>query len=72
MALFYLKATGEYNPAVREWENKTAANKTWANIKVFTSNEFAKENKQTEVTAKQFKANLIEDQAEITDELINT
>ena len=71
MALFYLKATGEYNPAVREWENKTAANKTWAIIKVFISNEFAKENKQTKVTAKQFKANLIEEQAEFTEELIN-
>ena len=71
MALFYLKASGEYNPAVREWENKPTANKTWANIKVFISNEFAKENKQTKVTAKQFKANLIEEQAEITEELIN-
>ena len=71
MALFYLKATGEYNPAVREWENKPTVNKTWANIKVFISKEFAKENKQTKVTAKQFKANLIEEQAEITEELIN-
>jgi len=71
MALFYLKATGEYDPAVCEWENKTAANKTWAIIKVFISNEFAKENKQTKVTAKQFKANLIKEQAEITEELIN-
>ena len=71
MALFYLKATGEYNPAVREWENKPTVNKTWANIKVFISKEFAKENKQTKVTAKQFKANLIKEQAEITEELIN-
>jgi hypothetical protein len=67
MALFYLKATGEYNPAVREWENKAAVDKTWANIKAFISNKFAKENKQTKVTAKQFKANLIEEQAEITE-----
>jgi hypothetical protein len=71
MALFYLKATGEYDPAVREWENKATADKTWANIKVFISKEFAKENKQTKVTAKQFKANLIEEQAEITEEMIN-
>jgi hypothetical protein len=71
MALFYLKATGEYNPAVCEGENKAAADKTWANIKVFISNKFAKENKQTNVTAKQFKANLIEEKAEITEELIN-
>ena len=44
---------------------------TWANIKVFISKEFAKENKQTKVTAKQFKDNLIEEQAEITEEMIN-
>jgi hypothetical protein len=71
MALYYLKTTGEYDPAVREWENKTAADKTWANIKVFISNEFAKENKQTKITAKQFKANLMDEQMEITKELIN-
>jgi hypothetical protein len=71
MVLFYLKATWEYNPAAREWENKAAADKTWANIKAFISKEFAKENKQTKVTAKQFKANLIEEQAEITEEMIN-
>jgi hypothetical protein len=47
MALYYLKTTGEYEPAVRKWENKPAADKTWANIKVFISNEFAKENKKT-------------------------
>ncbi len=38
---------------------------------MFISKEFAKENKQTKVTAKQFKANLIEEQAEITEEMIN-
>jgi AICAR transformylase/IMP cyclohydrolase PurH len=36
-ALFYLKKTGEYDPAVREWENKTAATKMWTNIKMFIS-----------------------------------
>jgi hypothetical protein len=71
MALYYLKATEEYDPAVREWKNKATANKTWPNIKIFISNEYAKENKQTKITAKQFKANLIEEQAEITEELIN-
>jgi beta-lactam-binding protein with PASTA domain len=35
--LFYLKNTGEYDPAVREWENKPAATKTWMNIKTFMS-----------------------------------
>jgi hypothetical protein len=71
MALYYLKVTGEYDPAVREWENKATVDKTWPNIKIFISNKFAKENKQTKISAKQFKANLIEEQAEITEELIN-
>ncbi len=63
MALYYLKATREYNPAVCEWENKATFNKTWPNIKIFISNKYAKENKQTKIFAKQFKANLIKEQA---------
>jgi hypothetical protein len=70
-ALFYLKNTGEYDPAVREGENKTAATKKWANIKTFISSEYANKNKQTKATTKQFKANLIEETAEATEELIN-
>ncbi len=35
IALFYLKASGEYDAAAREWEAKPAADKTWANIKIF-------------------------------------
>ena len=46
MALYYLKATGEYNPAVCEWENKATADKTWPNIKIFISNKYVTENKQ--------------------------
>jgi hypothetical protein len=71
MALFYLKATGKFDAAVCEWEAKPAAYKTWANIKSFISTEYAKENKQNKLTAKQFKANAIEEQAEATEELIN-
>jgi hypothetical protein len=71
MALFYLKATGKFNAAIREWEAKPAANKTWVNIKSFISTEYAKEYKQNKLTAKQFKANAIEEQAEVTEELIN-
>ena len=56
IALFYLKATGEFDAAVREWEAKPAVDKTWANIKTFISTEYAKENKQNKLTAKQFKA----------------
>ena len=72
MALYYLKATGEFDAAVRKWENKAAADKTWANIKTFIATEYARENKQNKLTAKQFKANLIEEQAEATEELIAT
>ena len=70
MALFYLKASGEFDAAVREWENRPAGQKTWQNIKTFISAEHAKENKQNKLTAKNFKANMIEEQAEATEELI--
>ena len=70
MALYYLKSTGEYDAAVREWEAKPVATRTWANIKLFMSAEYAKENKQNKQTAKQMKANAIEEQAEATEELI--
>ena len=72
VALYYLKASGEFDAAVREWENKPAADKTWVNIKTFISTEYARENKQNKLTVKQFKANLIEEQAEATEELIAT
>jgi hypothetical protein len=71
MALLYFKTTGEFDAAVHEWEAKPAADKTWVNIKNFTSTEYAKENKQNKLTAKQFKANSIKEQAEATEELIN-
>ena len=70
IALYYLKATGEFDAAVREWEAKPAEAKTWASIKTFISTEYAKENKQNKLTAKQFKANAIDEQAEATEELI--
>ena len=60
IALFHLKATGEFDPAVREWEAKPAADKTWANIKTFITAEYAKENKQNKLSAKHFKANAIQ------------
>ena len=71
MALFYLKATGEFDAAVREWESKPAVDKTWTNIKAFISSEYSKENKQSKLTARQFKINAIEEQAEVTEELIH-
>ncbi len=72
MALYYFKALGEFDAAVLEWENKVAADKTWVNIKTFIATEYTRENKQNKLTAKQFKANLIEEQAEATEELIAT
>ena len=70
MALYYLKSSGEFDAAVREWENRPAGQKTWQNIKTFISAEHAKETKQNKLTSKNFKANMIEEQAEATDELI--
>ena len=70
MALFYLKASGEFDAAVREWENRPAGQKTWQNIKTFISAEQAKENKQNKLTAENFKANMIEEQVEATEKLI--
>ena len=72
MALYYFKTTGEFDAAVREWENKAAADKTWVNIKTFIATEYARENKQNKLTVKQFKANLIKEQAEAMEELIAT
>jgi hypothetical protein len=70
MALHFLKASGKFDPVVREWEQKPAAQKTWANIKTFISLEYAKENKQNKLTAKKFRANNIDKQAKATEELI--
>ncbi len=72
MALYHLKATGEFDAAVREWEQKPTASKMWSNIKTFISMRYAKENKQNKLTTKQFSANAIQEQAETTEELIAT
>jgi hypothetical protein len=70
MALYYLKASGEFDAAVRKWEQKPSASKTWTNIKSFIATEYTRENKQNKLTTKQYKANLMEEQAEATEELI--
>ena len=67
-----MKVTGEFDPAVREWEAKPVADKTWANIKTFILAEYVKENKQNKLSAKQFRANAIQETAEVTEELIAT
>ncbi len=70
MALYFFKSSGEFNAAVREWDAKPTINKTWANIKTFMSTEYAKENKKSKFTAKQFKVNALEEQVEAREELI--
>ena len=70
ISLFHLKATGEFDPAVCEWEAKPAADKTWANIKTFIAAEYSRENKQNKMSAKHFKANTMQEQAEATEDLI--
>jgi hypothetical protein len=72
MALYHSKATGEFNAAVRYWEQKPTASKTWSSIKTFISMEYARENKQNKLTAKQLSANAIQEQAEATEDLIAT
>ena len=60
----------EFDLAIRKWEAKPAAQKTWANIKTFISAEYAKENKQNKLSAKHFKINVMQEQVEATEELI--
>jgi hypothetical protein len=69
-ALYFLKASGEYDAEVREWEAKPETDKTWVNIKIFISTKHTKENKQNKLTAKQLKANPIKEQAKATKKLI--
>jgi hypothetical protein len=45
MALYFLKNSGKFDMAVREWESKSTAQKTWANIKTFISTEYSNANK---------------------------
>jgi hypothetical protein len=61
MALFHLKATGEFDAAVCDWEQKPTATKTWVSIKTFISMEYARDNKQDKLTVKQFSANAIQE-----------
>jgi hypothetical protein len=70
MALYFLKASGKFDAAIREWEQGAAGLKTWQNIKTFISAEYANEIKQNKLTAKNFKANMIKEQAEATEEQI--
>jgi hypothetical protein len=70
MALYYLKASGEFDAAILEWEQKPAAPKTWTNFESFIAMEYARENNQNKLTAKQYKGYAMEEHAEATEELI--
>ncbi len=72
MALHHSKATGELKTTVCQWEQKPTASKTWSSIKTFISTEYVRENKQNDLTAKQFLANAIQEQTEATEEPIAT
>jgi hypothetical protein len=72
MALYYLKRSGEFDVAVREWEAKPLADKMWVNIKVLICTEHARENKHNKLIAKQFRVNAMEEQVEALEELIAT
>ena len=51
LMLARIKSMGEYDNAVREWDNKPAADKTFANFRPFITLEFTKRNKSQD-TAK--------------------
>jgi hypothetical protein len=72
MALYHLKATGEFDAAVCDWEQKPTGSKMWSSIKTFISMEYARENKENKLIMKQFSANAIQEQAEAMEELIAT
>ena len=51
-AITTFEASGEFEPALREWDIKATAQKTFANFRVFIQNEFAKRHKHNKSTAK--------------------
>ena len=71
------KDSGDYDPAVREWEARPEIEKTWANLKIMVSNEYSKFHRQNTATAKgvgygSANAATVEDYAAITEELVAT
>ena len=51
-ALSTFQASGEFEPALREWEAKPKADQTFVNFRVFVRKEFGKHTKQNKTTAK--------------------
>ncbi len=51
-ALATFQASGEFEPALRDWEAKRKADQTFVNFRVFIQKEFGKQHKQNKTTAK--------------------
>jgi len=51
-ALAAFQASGEFEPALRNWEAKSKADQTFVNFRVFIQKEFGKQHKQNKTTAK--------------------
>jgi hypothetical protein len=51
-ALATFQASGEFEPALCNWEAKPKANQTFVNFRVFIQKEFRKQHKQNKTTAK--------------------
>jgi hypothetical protein len=51
-ALATFSESGEFDPALRDWDAKSATNKTFANFRVYMQQEFGKHHEQNKTTAK--------------------
>jgi len=51
-ALSTFQSSGEFDPALCEWDTKPNADQTFVNFRVFVQKEFGKHNKQNKTTAK--------------------
>ena len=51
-ALATFQASGEFEPALRDWEAKPKADQTFGTFRVFIQKEFGKQHKQNKTTAK--------------------
>jgi hypothetical protein len=69
MALYHLKATGEFHAAVHEWEQKPTANKMWANINHSFQRNMQKRTSKINSPQSKFLANAIQEQTEAMETL---
>jgi hypothetical protein len=52
MAHYFLKASGKFDAAVREWEHKSAAQKTWGDIKLSSHRSMERKTSRTNLLQK--------------------